>query len=104
MVMIILLYRTYNRIKIPGIHFQDQKNELFTIVPDSRINSWETWFIFNLQKINNQYRESIPGYKIIVTCIIGICDDHTGKKTYLNSRLLGAPREYVLHGLDPVLN
>jgi hypothetical protein len=28
-------------------------------VPDSRINSWESWFIFNLQKLNtNQYYES----------------------------------------------
>ncbi len=33
--------------------------KLFAMVPDSSINSWESWFIFNLQKINtNQYYES----------------------------------------------
>jgi hypothetical protein len=32
---------------------------LFPTVPDSRIISWESWFIFNLRKINtNQYYES----------------------------------------------
>ncbi len=32
---------------------------LFATVPDSRINSWESWFIFNLRKLNiNQYYES----------------------------------------------
>jgi hypothetical protein len=32
---------------------------VFATVPDSRINSWESWFIFNLRKINtNQYYES----------------------------------------------
>ncbi len=35
------------------------KNKLFTTVPDSRINSWESWFIFNRRKINtNQYYKS----------------------------------------------
>jgi hypothetical protein len=43
---------------------REKKKLLFRTVPDSRINSWETWFIFNLRKINNnQYRESTPGYK-----------------------------------------
>jgi hypothetical protein len=29
------------------------------MVPDSSINSWDSWFIFNLRKINtNQYYES----------------------------------------------
>jgi hypothetical protein len=33
---------------------------LFATVPDSRINSWESWFIFNLRKINtDQYYESV---------------------------------------------
>ncbi len=33
---------------------------LFAVVPDSIINSCESWFMFNLQKINNnQYRESV---------------------------------------------
>jgi hypothetical protein len=32
---------------------------LFVTVPDSRLNPWVSWFIFNLQKINtNQYYES----------------------------------------------
>ncbi len=39
------------------------KNRLyfvFATVPDSSINSWESWFIFNLRKINtNQYYESV---------------------------------------------
>ncbi len=35
------------------------KNKLFVTVPDSRINSWESWFIFNLRKINtSQYYKS----------------------------------------------
>jgi hypothetical protein len=35
------------------------KNKLFATVPDSRINSWESWFIFNQRKINtNQYYKS----------------------------------------------
>ncbi len=34
----------------------DAYTVLFATVPDLRINSWESWFIFNLQKINtNQY-------------------------------------------------
>jgi hypothetical protein len=34
---------------------------------------------FNRVKINkNQHRESTCGYKIIVRCTMGICDDHTG--------------------------
>ncbi len=32
---------------------------LFATVPNSRINSWESWFIFKLEKINIvQYYES----------------------------------------------
>jgi hypothetical protein len=37
------------------------KLELFAMVPDSRINSWESWFIFNLWKINiNHITNQIP--------------------------------------------
>jgi hypothetical protein len=37
------------------------------MMPDSRINSWESWFIFNLWKINiNQYCNWTRGYKIII--------------------------------------
>ncbi len=39
--------------------------ELFATMPDSRINSWESWFIFNLRKINtNQYYLfRLPGFR-----------------------------------------
>ncbi len=80
---------------------------VFVMVPDSRINSWESFFIFNLGKINtNQHYESdslnagdcnaLREYKILQ-------DDktHDNYCTYLNSRLLEAPREYVLYGLVP---
>jgi hypothetical protein len=40
---------------------------MFTTVLNSRINSWETWFIFYLQKINiNQHCNSIHGCGIIM--------------------------------------
>jgi hypothetical protein len=73
----------------------DSPNKLgryvFATVLNSRINSWETWFICNLRKVNiNQYCNSIHGYRIIMTC--------------MNDHLLGAPRKYVLHGLDPGLD
>jgi hypothetical protein len=78
-------------------------------VPDSRINSWESWFIFNLRKINtNQYYESNSLGAGIAT---RYTNTHFYKmanaynySTYLNSGLLVAPREYVLHGLIPDLN
>jgi hypothetical protein len=31
------------------------KLSLFPTVPDSSINSWDSWFIFNLQKITTCY-------------------------------------------------
>jgi hypothetical protein len=35
---------------------QCRGKSLFATVPDSSINSWESWFIINLRKINtNQY-------------------------------------------------
>jgi hypothetical protein len=83
---------------------------LFATVPDSSINSWESWFIFNLWKINtNQHYES-------VSLNVRNCKHNTRTHditweraynnycTYLNSHLLGAPHEYVLHGLVPGLN
>ncbi len=33
---------------------QVKNKYLFATVPNSRINSWESWFIFNLHKNNNQ--------------------------------------------------
>jgi hypothetical protein len=82
---------------------------LFTMVPDSRMNSWVSWFIFNLRKINtNQYYESdflsagkatqyVNTWKYKTAMHDNYC-------TYLNSGLLEAPHEYVLHGLVPGLN
>jgi hypothetical protein len=46
---------------------------LFATVPDSSINSWESWFIFNLRKMNtNQYYESDFLYAGIATCYTNI--------------------------------
>ncbi len=75
-------------------------------VPDSRINSWESWFIF---KINtNQYYESVSlsaGNNSMIRECMTLQDDTTYNYcTYLNSGLLEAPCEYVLHGLVPGLN
>ncbi len=81
----------------------------FATVLNSRINSWETWFIFNLRKINiNQHCNSImictnnifqklKAFLSYETILLQFC-------TYLNGLLLGAPRKCVLHGLDPGLN
>ncbi len=78
---------------------------MFVMVPDSRINSWVSWFIFNPRKINtNQQYESVSlnaenvnAYHYKTTTTYNYC-------TYLNSGLLEAPREYVLHGLVPGFN
>ncbi len=86
------------------------KMHRFATVPDSSINSWESWFIFNLRKINtNQYYESVS---LNVRNCKHITRTHditwewayNNYCTYLNRHLLGAPREYVLHGLDPGSN
>jgi hypothetical protein len=78
-------------------------------MPDSRIKSWESWFIFNLLKKNtNQYYKSDSldagiTTRYVNTLIYKMADAYN-YCTYLNSGLLGAPREYVLHGLVPGLN
>ncbi len=82
---------------------------LFVTVPDSSINSWESWFIFNLQKINtNQYFESdsLDAGNCNTLCEHTILQDDNACYycTYLNRGLLEASREYVLHGLVPGLN
>jgi hypothetical protein len=83
---------------------------LFAKVPDSSINSWESWFIFNLRKINtNQSYESdslnVGNCSILREYMTLRDNEHTMITcTYLNSHLLEAPREYVLHGLVPGLN
>jgi hypothetical protein len=83
---------------------------------NSRTNSRESWFIFTLRKINiDQYCKSsfwmennhnqsrVTCYKLLMrislqhNCVIITC-------TYLNGHLLGAPCEYVLHGLNPGLD
>ncbi len=80
------------------------------MVSNSSINSWESWFIFNLRKINtNQYYESVSLNVRNCKHITGIHDitwewAHNNYCTYLNSQLLEAPREYVLHDLVPGLN
>ncbi len=100
------LYGIFVLISCPGCPYLDV---LFATVPDSSINSWESWFIFNLRKINsNQYYESD-------SLDAGICTRYKNTRyykttnaynycTYLNSGLLEAPCEYVLHGLVPGLN
>ncbi len=78
-------------------------------MPDTRINSWESWFIFNLRKINtNQYYESDS---LDVGITLQYMNTHFYKMakaydycTYLNSGFPEAPREYVLHGLVTGLN
>ncbi len=73
---------------------------MFATVLDSSVNSWESWFIFNMQKINtNQYYKHITRTHDITWewAYSNYC-------TYLNSHLLGAPRKYVLHGLSLGLN
>jgi hypothetical protein len=66
---------------------------LFAMEPKSRIKSWKSWFIFNLQKINiNQYCESIRGNEIIMIRTGDILQElmatfngnfyHMGKKVY----------------------
>jgi hypothetical protein len=89
--------------------YTSQMTYLFTTVPGSSINSWESWFIFNLWKINtNQWYESD-------SLDAGICTQYMSTRyykttnaynycTYLNSGLLEATRECVLHGLVPGLN
>jgi hypothetical protein len=82
---------------------------VFATVPDSRINSWQSWFIFNLWKINtNQYYESdsLNAGKQHDMWMHDITRQqiHNNYCTYLNSGLLEAPCEYVLHGLVPGLN
>ncbi len=82
---------------------------MFAMVPDSRINSWVSWFIFNLRKITiisimNQYpwmQEIIAQYVNAHNYKMTITHNYS---TYLNSGLLEAPREDVLHGLVPGLN
>jgi hypothetical protein len=82
--------------------------KMFTTVPDSSINSWESWFIFNLWKINtNQYYKSDfleckKMQHVMWTHGITRWRTHNNYCTYLN--ILEAPREYVLHGLVPSLN
>ncbi len=85
---------------------------LFATVPNSRINSWELWFFFNLRKINiHQYCKSSlrtwnnhnqsqnmlqithDNFSLWHNCVI-----ITG--AFLNGHLLGAPCEYLNPGLD----
>ncbi len=38
---------------------------MFATVPDSSINSWDSWFIFNLQKINTCYYTNNSNTRIV---------------------------------------
>ncbi len=93
-----------------------QRFLLFATVPNSRINSWESWLIFSLRKINiNQYCKSgLCTWTIIIrqrqyaTIIFnnyfyGIIIQ-SQLSTYLNGHLLEAPCEYALHGLVSEMN
>ncbi len=91
------------------------KEKIAATVLNSRINSWETWFIFNdLRKITiSQHCNPIHGHGIIMIrtenilhklMAISIVRETVIFCTYLNGFLLGAPREYILHGLNPGLN
>ncbi len=85
---------------------------LFATVPESSINSWDSWFIFNLRK-NKQllsYRHNLHTKKrqwLLVTVgryvvareqLFALQNNIYRQCTYLNIGLLEAPREYVLHG------
>jgi hypothetical protein len=107
----ILLINSPSHFLICGWQMQSpgMSTVLFATVPNSRINSWESWFIFNLRKVNtNQYYESGSLGAGITTRYMNTHSYKIANSynycTYLNSSLLGAPREYVLHGLVPGLN
>jgi hypothetical protein len=90
---------------------------MFVMVPNSRINSWESWFIFNLQKNNTNQYCNIQTYKhnnqrqhnqawviycgqlMAIFSLTQLCNHKFC--TYLNGYLLEAPREYARHGLIP---
>ncbi len=82
---------------------------MFAMVPDSRINSWVSWFIFNLRKISIiSIMDQYPWMQEIIAQYVNAHNYKTtithNYSTYLNSGLLEAPREDVLHGLVPGLN
>ncbi len=82
---------------------------LFAMVPESRINSWVSWFIFNLRKISiDQYYESEDLSAGVVTRYVNTWKYKMARNdnycTYLNWGLLEALRKYILHGLVPGLN
>jgi hypothetical protein len=88
----------------------NQLLNLFTTVPDSSINSWESWFIFNLRKINtNQYYKSdfldagncntLREHMILQDDKCILITVHTWTAVFLKH-----PCDYVLHGLVPGLN
>jgi hypothetical protein len=82
------------------------------MVPDSSVNTWDSWFFFNLRKINtNQYYESVSldmkNYKVYSENV----RYYTRKSTQYLLYILEQPsswstssREYVHHGLVPGLD
>jgi hypothetical protein len=80
------------------------------------VNSWMSWFIFNLRKINTRecYSQNLYMHRngSCQLSEVSICSDgmniysyrtimHNDQCTYLISGLLVAPRKSVLHGLVP---
>ncbi len=55
--------------------FKAFKMLLFLTLPDSRIHSWESWFIFNLWNKQQSVLYLIQGNKIIIAA----CKQHIGK-------------------------
>ncbi len=55
---------------------------MFTMVPNSRINSWETWFIFNLRRRINKL-VTHPAYYIL--CLQWITDIMTLLYTFIHT-------------------
>jgi hypothetical protein len=97
---------------------EHQSLVLFATVPESSINSCVSWFIFNLWKINTNFCYESNSVRAVMARIDSRMLDkiqanynanayrcnttmHDSQCTYLNSGLLVAPREYVLHGLVP---
>jgi hypothetical protein len=85
---------------------------MFATGPDSSINSWESWLFLTCE--NKQQSVMWINHLGINNCKVHYencsvlysqeCRIMACTRTYLNSRLLGAPCECVLHGLDPGLD
>jgi hypothetical protein len=82
------------------IHHYSYTVYLFMTLPNSRINSWETWFIFNLPK-NKQISHT---FDILYLRFFSFLMNHEHHIFYTHLYILerlsfAAPREYVRPGL-----